>query len=106
MVLFRSPIRLAAGALILVGLLTFVVAFSLPAQQAPVQTQVAAAPASVTIPAPAASPLFAVSNADAPTIASAQAANSTAMNEGGNHTIVVSTLVLVLGVIILVLLID
>ena len=55
-------------------------------------------------PAPRASTLYAQDEANAPTIASAKAANEAAM-AGDNHTIVVSTLVLVLAVVILVLLI-
>ena len=56
------------------------------------------------MPAPRASTLYAQDETNAPTIANARADNAAAM-AGDSHTIVVSTLVLVLAVVILVLLI-
>lgn len=72
------------------------------AVQAPAQAP-AATPASST--APHESALFQRDDPNAPTLASAKAAHESAMSSGDNHTIVVSTLVLVLAVVILVLLI-
>ena len=108
---FKNPARVVEGALILCAALTFGAATSLMSQQAQAPATVAA-PAAATVsapattPAPAASPLFAQEDRNAPTLANAEAANTAAINEGGSHTIVVSTLVLVLAVVILVLLID
>jgi glucose/arabinose dehydrogenase len=108
---FKHSSTVAKGALLFSALLTFAAANSLFAQQAqapaitaPATPAPAAAPAT-TSPAPHASPLFDRSDANAPTIAAAQADHSAAMVSGDNHTIVVSTLVLVLAVVILVLLI-
>lgn len=110
MLTFKNPARVVEGALVLCAALTFGVATNLLSQQpapaavtAPV-TATVSAPA--TTPAPAASSLFAQTNENAPTLANAEAANTAALSEGGSHTIVVSTLVLVLAVVILVLLID
>lgn len=105
MSVLKQMVRTIQGAVILSMLL----AVTATAQQV-ARTQVAApatpAGASAPVPAPASSPLFARVDDHAPTIAAAQAANAEALNEGGNHTIRVTTLVLVLGIIILVLLID
>ncbi len=82
-----------------------------PALAAPVTAAPApAAPATATpaaAPAPHESALFERNDPNAPTLASAKAAHESALMSGGdNHTIVVSTLVLVLAVVILVLLIT
>ena len=106
MSVFKSSVLVVRGSLFLVSLVTVLAGSPLRAQQAQIQAPTIAAPTAVAAPAPAASPLFVQNDANAPTIANARASNAAAMNEGGNHTIVVSTLVLVLGVIILVLLID
>ncbi len=103
-----SP-RMVRVALALSALWTVTAASALLSQQAQVPALAApAAPAPATnpapTPAPRASTLYAQDEANAPTIASAKAANEAAM-AGDNHTIVVSTLVLVLAVVILVLLI-
>jgi hypothetical protein len=111
MLTFKNPARVVEGALILCAALTFGVATNLLSQQ-PQAAAAVTAPAAATVsapattPAPAASPLFAQTNENAPTLANAEAANTAAISEGGSHTIVVSTLVLVLAVVILVLLID
>lgn len=80
-------------------------ALAAPAVSAPVTPAPAAATVATTAPAPRSSTLFERNDPNAPTLASAQAAHEAAMVSGDNHTIVVSTLVLVLGVVILVLLI-
>lgn len=103
-----SP-RMVRVALTLSALCSVTAATALLAQQAQVPALAApAAPAPATTPAPAPAPrastLYAPDAADAPTIANAKSANAAAMS-GDNHTIVVSTLVLVLAVVILVLLI-
>ncbi len=101
-----SP-RMVRIALALSALCSVTAASALLGQQAQVPTLAApAAPAPATTPAPAprSSTLYAQDDANAPTIASAKAANEAAMATG-DHTIVVSTLVLVLAVVILVLLI-
>ncbi|HEU5358169.1 MAG TPA: hypothetical protein VFU45_03530 [Gemmatimonadales bacterium] len=90
-------------ALVIGALLSFSAVAALSAQQAAIQSPVAAAPA---VPAPHASALFARGDADVLTPATAEAAPARANGEGRNHTIVVSTLVLVLSVVILVLLIK
>lgn len=109
---FKHSSTVAKGALLFSALLTFATAGTLLAQQAqaPAAITAPAAPAPAatpvaTTPAPHASPLFDRSDANAPTLAAAQADHSAAMVSGDNHTIVVSTLVLVLAVVILVLLI-
>jgi len=76
-----------------------------PAVSAPATPAPEAPAAAATTPAPRASTLFERNDPNAPTLASAKAAHEAAMMSGDNHTIVVSTLVLVLGVVILVLLI-
>jgi hypothetical protein len=105
MSVLKQMVRTMQGAVILSMLL----AISATAQQ-DAQTRVAPSvtPTAVSAPAPAPapSPLFARTDDRAPTIAAAQAANAAALDEGSNHTIRVTTLVLVLGIIILVLLID
>ena len=101
-----SP-RMVRVALTLSALCSVTAASSLLSQQAQVPAlaaPAAPAPATTPTPAPRASTLYAQDDANAPTIASAKAANEAAM-AGDNHTIVVSTLVLVLAVVILVLLI-
>lgn len=103
-----SP-RMVRFALTLSALCSVTAASALLAQQAQVPALAApAAPAPASTPAPAPAPrastLYAQDDANAPTIANAKAANDAAMS-GDNHTIVVSTLVLVLAVVILVLLI-
>ena len=102
MSVLTQSLRTIRGAVILSMLL----AVSATAQQ--VAAAPAAEPAAVSAPvaAPASSPLFARTDDRAPTIAAAQAANADALNEGGSHTIRVTTLVLVLAVVILVLLIT
>lgn len=96
--LMVSALATVSAASSLLGQQTQVPALAVPAAPAPAPTSVAVAPA------PRSSALFERTDADAPTIASAQAANDAAM-AGGSHTIVVSTLVLVLAIVILVLLI-
>lgn len=104
-----SP-RMVRVALTLSALWTVTAASSLLSQQAQVPALAApAAPApattpAATTPAPQSSTLFAQNDANAPTIASAKSANEAAMMYE-THTIVVSTLVLVLAIVILVLLI-
>lgn len=90
-------------ALVIGALLSFSAVAALSAQQAALQAPVATAPA---VPAPHASALFDRGDASTPTRASAETAPARANGEGRNHTIVVSTLVLVLSVVILVLLIK
>ena len=98
--LMVSALATVSAASSLLGQQAQVPALAVPAAPAP-----APAPTSVAVaPAPRSSALFERTDADAPTIASAQAANDAAM-AGGSHTIVVSTLVLVLAIVILVLLI-
>lgn len=104
-----SP-KMVRVALMVSALATVSAASSLPGQQAQVPALAAPAapvpaptPAAVA-PAPRSSALFERTDANAPTIASAQVANDAAMADG-SHTIVVSTLVLVLAIVILVLLI-
>jgi hypothetical protein len=100
-----SP-RMVRFALTLSALCSITAASSLLSQQAQVPALAApAAPAPATTPAPRASTLYAQDETNAPTIANARADNAAALSEGGSHTIVVSTLVLVLAVVILVLLI-
>lgn len=96
--LMVSALATVSAASSLLGQQAQVPALAVPAAPAPAPTSVAVAPA------PRSSALFERTDADAPTIASAQAANDAAM-AGGSHTIVVSTLVLVLAIVILVLLI-
>ena len=97
-----SP-KLVRVALMVSALATVSASSSLLGQQA--QVPALAAPAALApAPAPRSSALFERTDANAPTIASAQVANEAAM-AGGSHTIVVSTLVLVLAIVILVLLI-
>lgn len=96
--LMVSALATVSAASSLLGQQVQVPALAAPAAPAPAPTSVAVAPA------PRSSALFERTDADAPTIASAQAANDAAM-AGGSHTIVVSTLVLVLAIVILVLLI-
>jgi hypothetical protein len=91
-------------ALTLSALCSITAASSLLGQQAQVPALTAPA-APVPAPAPRASTLYASDETNAPTIANARADNAAALSEGGSHTIVVSTLVLVLAVVILVLLI-
>ena len=105
-----SP-RMVRFALTLSALCSVTAASALLAQQAQVPAiaaPAAPAPAPATTPAPtpapAASTLYAQNDANAPTIAAAKAANDAPMMYE-THTIVVSTLVLVLAVVILVLLI-
>jgi len=104
-----SP-RMVRIALTLSALCSVIAASSLLSQQAQVPALAApAAPApastpAATTPAPQSSTLFAQNNANAPTIAAAKSANEAAMMYE-THTIVVSTLVLVLAIVILVLLI-
>ena len=108
-----SP-RMVRFALTLSALCSITAASSLLSQQAqvpalaaPAAGAPATAPAATTpapAPAPRASTLYAQDDANAPTIAAARSANEAAMT-GDSHTIVVSTLVLVLAVVILVLLI-
>lgn len=103
----------AKGTLLFSALLAIGGVTSLQAQgsQAPLQAVSAPAPAAQALSTPApvaphASVLFDRNDANAPTLAAAEVEHARAPNEGGNHTIVVSTLVLVLGVVILVLLIK
>lgn len=106
-----STPRWVRVALLACALASVTAGTSLLAQQA--QAPALAAPAAPAVPAPAAtttpapheSALFAQNDANAPTLANAQAEHARAMSGGDNHTIVVSTLVLVLAVVILVLLI-
>ena len=103
-----SP-RLVRVALTLSALCSVTAASSLLSQQAQVPALAApAAPAPATTPAPTPAPqastLYAQNDANAPTIAAAKSANEAAMMYE-THTIVVSTLVLVLAIVILVLLI-
>jgi hypothetical protein len=104
---FKLSARAIQGALLFSALLTGFAATSLLAQQA--QEVTAPAPTAATVipatPAPASSALFARTDDNAPTIAAARTANAAALVQE-NHTIVVSTLVLVLGIVILVLLIG
>ena len=95
----------ARVALVLTVLLSVGAVTTLAAQQAQASETTVPAVATPAVQAPAASPLFASTDAAAPTIAAAEAASDAVTHEG-SHTIVVSTLVLVLGIIILVLLID
>jgi len=79
-----------------------------PALAAPAVSTPAPATPAISTPAPAAphaSALYERTDPNAPTLANAKATHDAAMVSGDNHTIVVSTLVLVLGVVILVLLI-
>lgn len=96
--------RVVRGALLTGALLSFVAGGALMAQQAAVQAP-AVTTATPAVVAPAASPLFVPAATETPTIAAAVAANEASM-QGENHTFVVSTLALVLGIIVLVLLID
>ena len=101
-----SP-RMVRFAVTLSALCSVTAASSLLSQQAQVPAlaaPAAPAPATTPTPAPRASTLYAQDDANAPTIASAKAANEAAM-AGDSHTIVVSTMVLVMAVVILVLLI-
>ncbi len=72
------------------------------AVESPVPTSTAVTPAP-TVPRPQASPLFQVSDS-VPTLGSVD--NASMASGGKSHTIVISTLVLVLAVVILVLLIS
>ena len=99
------PVNLLRLTLLVIGaILTFVTGASLLGQQPPVRPLVTVAPA-VTAPAPQPSVLFERPENAPGTIAAAQEASVAAAQEGENHVIVVSTLVLVLGIVILVLLI-
>jgi hypothetical protein len=107
---FKRSARVAQGALLFSVLLTFAAASSLSAQQSAIQAPAVtaaapAAPVATVTPAPAASPLFAQDDARPVTLEAAKVAHEASLAEG-SHTIVVSTLVLVLGIIIIVLLID
>jgi hypothetical protein len=108
---FKQSARVAQGALLFSALLTLGAASSLSAQESAVQAPVVAASTQnaqvlpAVAPAPAASPLFAQAEARPVTLAAASEAHTASMAEG-RHTIVVSTLVLVLAIVILVLLID
>ena len=101
MSIIQKSIRVTTKALLLSTLLTGVTVTTLTAQQV-AATEIKAPAAAV--PAPASSSLFARAEERPATIAAAQAANAAApMSE--THVFRVSTLVLILGVIILVLLI-
>ncbi|HET7042871.1 MAG TPA: hypothetical protein VFI13_12675 [Gemmatimonadales bacterium] len=73
-------------------------------QQQAVPASLPSTPAPAPTPAPHPSSLYARDDAGAPTIAAAQKEHAEAMR-GRNHTIVVSTTVIVLSAIILILLI-
>lgn len=108
---FKQSARVAQGALLFSALLTLGAASTLSAQASAIQTPAVtvsasnAQPLPAVAPAPVASPLFARDEARPVTLAAAAEAHTASMAEG-RHTIVVSTLVLVLAVVILVLLID
>ncbi|MDP9144286.1 MAG: hypothetical protein M3N43_06260 [Actinomycetota bacterium] len=110
---FKQAVRVAQGALLFSALLTFGAASTLSAQQPEVQAAAVAAsapvatsaPAVAATPAPAPSALFVQDEARPVTLAAAKSAHEASSAED-RHTIVVSTLVLVLGIIILVLLIN
>lgn len=104
------PFDLLRIAMLLSAFLSIIAGASLMSQQAPVAASVAAAPSSSTAAlaanaAPRASVLFERPESAPGTIAAAQEASTTAAAEGESHVFVISTLALVLGIIIIVLLI-
>lgn len=102
MSVLKQMVRTIQGAVIL----SISIAVSATAQQLTATPATVSVTAFAPVPAPASSPLFARTDDRAPSIAAALAADAAANNEGGTHAIRVTTLVLVLGIIILVLLID
>lgn len=97
-------VDLTRFALLLSAILSFVAGASLLAQVPAVAPRAAVAPA-VTTPAPQPSVLFERAEPAPGTIAAAQESADAAAQEGETHVFVISTLVLVLGIVILVLLI-
>lgn len=104
------PMRLLRTAMILVAMSCVVAVTPLPSQQAPDSTRVAGETAaqagtpSTTLPGPRVRPPFPSVDAELEARITSPVRPSPLAAQGGRHTIVISTLALVLGIIIIVLL--